>query len=128
MSELPDHFNERFTVYLGADGKPAERSLRDMSVGEVIAAINWHQDEAARLARAAEPLIATAKIRRVDGGLPDGVTTVQLDGAVATMRGAGEAALKSARLLELVCTCIPAWGWHPGMTMGEAVRRFWTCT
>ena len=47
----PEAFNERFTVYLDAEGKPVERTLREMTAGEVLKALEWLGEEIARLER-----------------------------------------------------------------------------
>jgi hypothetical protein len=35
---VPAELNERFTVYLNAEGKPVQRTLREMTVNEVLLA------------------------------------------------------------------------------------------
>ena len=44
----PEAFNERFTVYLNAEGKPVERTVREMTAGEVLKALEWLGEEIAR--------------------------------------------------------------------------------
>ena len=46
---MPGNFNERFTIYLNADGNPVQPILREMTAGEVLAAIAWHTAEGDRL-------------------------------------------------------------------------------
>ena len=38
-----DAFNERFTIYLNDKGKPVQRTVREMTAGEVMPAIAWHE-------------------------------------------------------------------------------------
>lgn len=56
----PKAFNEPFTIYLNSEGKPVERSLREMTASEVLAAMEWQDVEAKRLEREAEPAKAIA--------------------------------------------------------------------
>ena len=51
---MPDAFNERFTLYLNTEGNPVERTLREMTGGEVLLAHEWIVDEADRCRREAE--------------------------------------------------------------------------
>ena len=44
----PNQFNERFTVYLNAEGAPVQRTLREMTGDAVLTAIDWHNAEAER--------------------------------------------------------------------------------
>jgi hypothetical protein len=71
---MPEKFNEKFTVYLNAAGTPVQRTLREMTPSEVLAAMQWQSDEGDRLERDCAPF---AELRRaVEAGedLPDDVT------------------------------------------------------
>ena len=48
---MPEKFNEKFTVYLNAAGTPVQRTLREMTPSEVLAAMQWQSDEGDRLER-----------------------------------------------------------------------------
>jgi hypothetical protein len=57
MAEViePRAFNQRFTLYLNSEGKPVERSLREMTAGEVWEAIRFQIGESNRLEAEAMP-------------------------------------------------------------------------
>ena len=57
----PVAFNERFTIYLNAEGKPVQRTLREMTGDEVLLAVEWSHDEADRLDAEAEPARAISR-------------------------------------------------------------------
>jgi hypothetical protein len=45
----PDRLNERVTLYLNAEGQPGQRTSREMSIGEVLMAVEWQSVETERL-------------------------------------------------------------------------------
>ena len=47
----PEQFNEQFTLYLNTKGEPVQRTLREMTADEVLAAERWQLAEADRLER-----------------------------------------------------------------------------
>jgi hypothetical protein len=63
VTELkPDKLNERFTLYLNAEGKLVERTLREMKAADALAAIEWHANEVNPLEREAAPFSAMGEI------------------------------------------------------------------
>jgi hypothetical protein len=121
----PAAFNERFTIYLNAAGEPVERTLREMTAGEVLAAIRWHDAEADRLRREAEPYNAIAiafETGRTDE-IPD-LSRDELRAGGAALRRAGEANMKTARLMKMVQVNMPQWR-DGKMQLGDALLRYW---
>jgi hypothetical protein len=60
--------DERFTLYLDAEGKPVQRRLGDMTADEVVSAIEWLDAEADRLDQlsAVAPLIVAQAHEKAD--------------------------------------------------------------
>jgi hypothetical protein len=56
----PPEFNERFTIDLNADGKPVQRTLREMTAGEVMQAIRWADREIGQIMAEADRLMVEA--------------------------------------------------------------------
>src|ERR1700751_1159081 len=89
----PIAFNERFTLYLNAEGKPVQRTLREMTAGEVLQAMEWQRAEAGRLKAETAPFGAWANAveeGRLDDIPPD-VSTEELEAAVAKCLEAADA-------------------------------------
>jgi hypothetical protein len=64
----PKVFNERFTIYVNCNGKPVERTLREMTAAEVMAAIKWHHQTSQQLE--AEALAAHEAVQTDHGERP----------------------------------------------------------
>jgi hypothetical protein len=122
---VPDQFNEQFTLYLNTDGEPVQRTLREMTADEVLAAERWQLAEADRLDRETEPLSKMAEM--IEAGVsPPGLTPEGAAAATAELRKAADAAGKYVRLMTIVKSRIGnQWDRHPTLTMREALRRYW---
>jgi hypothetical protein len=127
MAEIikPAVLNERFTLYLNADGHPVQRTLREMTAEEVLLALNWSGAEAEQLDREAEParLIAEA----LEDGRSEEIARLgqyDIDAAISLLRQAGEAMERDARLMSLVVSAIPQWRGSK-MSLREGLRRYW---
>jgi hypothetical protein len=126
MADLitPDRFNEAFTIYVNTDGKPIQRSLREMTANEVLGAMAWLNAEAGRLERESSPFAEIATIIEAGGDVPPEITKESLIGGIAMLRQAAEANIKGARLMALVRTNLPQWR-GKDIRFDDAVRRFW---
>ena len=127
MAEIvqPDAFNERFTIYLNADGNPVQRTLREMTATEVSLALEWSRAEVEQL----DTQAGTA--RRIAGALESGRTEEiahlrqrDIDAAISILRQTGEAMERDARLMSLVASTIPQWRGSK-MSLGQGLRRYW---
>jgi hypothetical protein len=122
---VPNQFNERFTLYVGAGGQPTELTLREMTAAQVMQAMNWHWAESDRLDRENRRFDEMA-VAAVAGTLERETSDDLVETAILALHHAGEMAQKAARLTTLIRAAIqPQWDRHPGMGIGEAVRRFW---
>jgi len=121
---MPEAFNERFTVYLNSAGKPVERTLSQMTSGEVLFAIRWHADETERLERDAEPAKVIA-IAIEEGRTADlaHMTRGELLAGRDALRRSIEASQQLGRLIHLVHTSMPQW--RGELPLDKAVRKFW---
>jgi hypothetical protein len=118
-------FNELYTIYLNVDGNPVQRSLHEMTSGELVQVLKWSQAEADRLDFAAES--ATRIAKAVEQGRTDEVahlTLGEFKAAALALRQAGDASERHAQLLSLVRAQIPQWR-GSGVLMGEALRKWW---
>jgi hypothetical protein len=122
---VPQQLNEKFTLYLNTKGEPVQRSLREMTADEVLAAERWQLAEADRLGRETEPFSRMAEM--IEAGVsPPGLTPEGARAAMTELRKAAEAAGKYARLMTIVQGRISnQWDRHPTLTMREALRRYW---
>jgi hypothetical protein len=123
MAEIIDARAERFTLYLNADRKPVQRTLREMTVGEVIAAIEWSAIETERLEREAVP--ASALIAAIEEGCEKEIATADIKAAAAAVRAAGNAMNRHATLLSLVHAAMPQWRGQKTLGLYQAIRRYW---
>ena len=121
----PKAFNERFTVYLNAEGK-LQRALCYMTAGEVLAAIERHKVEAERLEAVTAPFLD-------HDDLPLSGEVTDEERAALARRLMAEADLlqrysaaqdRYARLVQQVCAVIPEEA-REVMPMGKAVQQFW---
>jgi hypothetical protein len=119
----PAQLNDRFTVSLSTAGEPVQRTLRQMTHRQLMAAIDWNFSEADRLDRAAAPLRKLSEaIEAEDFTVLDGISKEELQQGIAFAAvGSGAA----TRLMALVYITIPQSGQHKGTGLGEALRRFW---
>ncbi len=121
-------FNERFTIYLNTAGKPVQRTLREMTAGEVLLAMEWAEGEADKLERDVAVMETEAKAIRAraesSGFLPPDEIEL-LSSAVAMRRQLTAALHKSVRLDELVYAALPLSDLDPTMRFHDALRRFW---
>lgn len=99
----PTAFDERFTIYLNAAGKPVQRTLHEMTADEVLMALEWHDRERTRLQ---EEQVA----------LPDAAKAALDDAEAATIA-------RFVRLMERVDANIPPRGGD--MSLDKALRRYW---
>jgi hypothetical protein len=128
MAEIikPDALNERFTLYLNAAGMPVQRTLREMTAGEVSLAFDWSRTEADRLDRAAEPARAIA-IALEEGRrevLSD-MTRADMNAATASLDRRKEAVARHVRLMRLTQAAMPQWQDHNDNGLRNALRRWW---
>lgn len=118
-------FNEPYTIYLNADGNPVQRSLHEMTSGEVLQALKWSQAEADRLDIAAE--LARRIAKAVKQGRTDEVahlTREEFKAAGLALRQAVDACERHAQLLSLVSAQIPQWR-GSDVLIGAALRKWW---
>jgi hypothetical protein len=105
----PSGLGEKFVVSLNPEGCPVQRALHEMTATEVLAAIEWHTDEALRLQEqtvsCVEPAEA-AEMDILDLEMQDGVRRVAKGGVAAAATTLG----KAARLLALVVSALPKHG------------------
>jgi hypothetical protein len=116
-------FNEQFTVGTDSDGKPVQRTLRDMTADEVGRAMDFHHREAMRLEAETAPYRAMAEAAEAGTLDPDTPADMRWH-AVDALREAGRAADKAARLWTLVLLTLRA-AQVNHLPLGEAVRRAW---
>jgi hypothetical protein len=122
----PAALNERFPVYLNADGRPVERTLREMTADEVIAAVEWSAGVAERLAceaMPAEELIVA--VQAGHGELLNSKTRQELEAGIAALDAASKAIGRHAHLLKLIRAAVPQWQEQTKRRLHEAVRRYW---
>jgi hypothetical protein len=101
----PDAFNERFT-FLDADGKPVQRTLREMTADEVMAALVWQDAEMEHWS--AEAGRHKAVFEAVDAGKE--LTKEQnaaLDAALDALEEMEAAIERMRRLFRLVRAIVP---------------------
>ena len=110
-------------ICLNDGGKPARLTLREMTVDEVLTALEWSAAESERLQAEAEP--AEKLFQRMNNGEDLNISEETRARAVAALRKAGNAMVADARLVDLVGDAMPEWEQHKGMLVGEAVSRFW---
>ena len=136
-SNLP--LGQLFTVRDGV-----QKPLAEMNAAEVVAAIAWNDEKMARAVHASIPAeqlynaieqdlghplgegepdedfpIITATLNRL------GKTQDDLGAAVTALTECGEQEVALASLLRQVNAGLPAWQRKPGMSLANAVRRFW---
>ena len=114
----PDQLNEKFTLYPNGAGEPVERTLSEMTSGEVIRALKWSFEEDTRLEREAAPFLSWPET------MPPDTTKEAMWHAVDVTQASGTVKRKHADLLRMVCVLMPEWR-DKKMEMDEAVRRFW---
>jgi hypothetical protein len=124
--------NERETesrlVGAALSGHPiiALDNVSSLLMGEVLAAVQWSADEAERLQREAEPArllgIALQEGRHEE---LESKTREEVRTAIAVLRKAGEAMHRHAHLMSLVHATMRQWRKHDGMTIRDALRRYW---
>lgn len=128
MSEVitPGAFNEKFTLYLNTEGKPVQRTLREMTADEVLRALEWQGSEADRLNREAEPArqIASAAADKGRHAEIAHLSEAEFDAAALALEKAGEAAERQVRLLGLIEAVMPQWHGSK-LPLGKALRRYW---
>lgn len=100
---MSDTRNVRFTVGFDADGNPVQRTLREMRLDEVIAAIQWHHHELVRLSSEADRLFV---------GMDSGNRTPkakEIEAFEAAKKAKVAARGTFTRLMALVEAAIPQW-------------------
>jgi hypothetical protein len=121
----PEEFNERFTLYLNGEGKPVQRTLREMAPTEVLLAMEWLNNEANRLDLEAAPARASSEAYEESGRIPDGVTREEVRRYGAALVKSREAMKRSNHLMQMIQAVMPQWDRHPEMQLRVALRRFW---
>ena len=122
----PDALNERFTVYLNAEGKPLQHTLREMTADEVLRALKWQRDEADRLEAAAKPFMDENDDMPLPGEMSDQELMAwaqrKQEEADLLMQNA-EAQARCARLMLTVGSVVPAT--ETNAPLVDALRRYW---
>ena len=103
----PERFDERFTVYTNVVGNPVQRSLREMTEGEVVCAVQRSLGAVMRLKVNAEPYRRIVNAIESDTLMTASNNDLELAGNL--MRDLGEAEQKTGRLLRLVGETMPRW-------------------
>lgn len=117
--------NERFTLWLNAEGQPVDKPLSEMTSGELLQALHYHDDEHQRLDALCEPDRPLYELAQGGEPAPPEISREQIQAAAARSRAAAAAADKLADLLQLIGAAIPQWRRHPGMKLTLAVKQFW---
>jgi hypothetical protein len=102
-----------------------QRILREMTAGEVMAALAWSQAEVDRL-EAEAALVRWIAEAVEEGRMKDveHVTYDELEAAALTLRQAGEACMRHGRLMHLVRLQMPKWHGSK-VRLGEALKKWW---
>ena len=91
---------------MNADGKPVQRTIRQMTAGELTAAVRWNGEESERLNQEAAPFTVLMEARE-RGEHPPLPPKDECRRGVALLREASEAHERVARLLTLAATAMP---------------------
>jgi hypothetical protein len=124
----PKACSERFTIYLDAEDKPVQRTLGEMTSGEVMQAIRWHIDECSRLEIEGAPAavaIAAAIEGWRDPKVPD-LTAGELEAASMALQRCAELSAAYERLTRLVRAALPRRS--DQLPLADAVRLYWRTT
>jgi hypothetical protein len=121
----PEAFNERFTLYLNAAGKPVQRALREMTPAEVMLALEWAEAETQRLNAEADPArkIGEAVEQERTEEIAH-LTEAELVEAMERLEAAANALERDKRLLSAITASMPQWR-GTGIPLRQAIRRFW---
>jgi hypothetical protein len=130
MSKTPEGFNERYTVWLNADGNPVERTLQEMTRKEVMVALQFLEEQCDRMERETAEFSALAEAMQRGEVGPDDLSDAEVDALPAkieALQECGEAQQKLARLMRRVQAAMPQWGQKKGqkLRLGDALDRFW---
>jgi hypothetical protein len=124
----PPQFNERYTIHRNAAGEPVQRTLGEMTAGEVLAAWQWLKAETDRLEYEAkqhrEIDDIAAAVQRGD---------ISLEASLAEVNAgveAGERWLQASQTVSrfqhiVMAILLPHWNRHPNMGFGPVLRRHW---
>jgi hypothetical protein len=117
-------FNEPFTLYLNIDGVPVQRTLRDMTAGEVMQALKWANAEAQRLDIAAQPARKIAEaVKQGRTNEVHHLTRGEFKAVGLALRQATEASEHMVRLLGLVEARLPEV--PRDMPLSQALQKWW---
>jgi len=119
-SILTQALEEPFTFH-DPTGQLVERPLCEMTASEVLLAVRWQDEEAARLDREVEPHLPV--VVAVNQGRANDYSSAERATAAEAFGRYKEAEVKAARLLELIGAAMP--DWPDGMILREAVRSCW---
>jgi hypothetical protein len=117
---LAQALEEPFT-FRDLTGQLAERPLCEMNASEVLLAVRWQNEEAARLDREVEPHLSV--VVAVNQGRANDYSAAERAKAAEAFGRYKEAEVKAARLTELIGAAMP--DWPDGMILREAVRSCW---
>src|SRR5690242_3338515 len=92
-------FNERYTLYLNTAGQPVQRTLAEMTCGEVLQAIDWHTQEAAQAERETEPFVAMVAAFEAGTRDPTYESPAVLNAAALAYERSGRAKVTLCQLL-----------------------------
>lgn len=123
----PAAFNERFTLYLNNEGKPVQRTLREMTAGEVLLAMQWLTEEINRLEPLVHPIREMMEEYEATGRAPPAMaamTSQEMEAASDLMDECAATQQKWADLARLIKANMPQWH-GTGMPLREALRRYW---
>jgi hypothetical protein len=109
-----------FTISLDADGAPVRRRLGEMTVSDVLAALEWQAANVARLQAEAEPARRLAEPDRIDGATLDAARQ-----AVETLRTLATEQETLITLLQRIGAAMPQWRPDSALPLSAAVQRFW---
>jgi hypothetical protein len=121
----PPAFTEKFTLYLNDANQPVQRTLREMTAGEVMLAISWAEREANELE--AQTAQWMPREGETQGQCFERIRSEgDVKAAAALLRKAGEAREHEGRLLLLIFAQMPQWRRRgTSVTFGAALRRWW---
>lgn len=118
--------NPKFTLYLNTEGRPVQRTVLEMTEGEVGLAIQWAETELMECEANAKPLMAA--IENIMEAKPETATEENHRlylAAAAAMNALSEASDRLARLLraiEVVLRSMPQF--TPDATLGTLLRHW----
>ena len=121
--------DERFTLSNGGDGVPITRTVLEMTVDDVLLALEWQASCAERLREEARSWEGVGTALESDPAklerLVCHLTEAEVAAGIAKFVAFAEAQSRGARLLSLIRSAIPAWQEQSTMPLGVAIREYW---